>query len=247
MTTKQGTFRWISGNFLIHLEFRLGIANEMYKKLTEQTIPEGYNLKIVSIPAAGTTVTTDMSLVYGVSAARLRKEAFSYLEDAEKYGKNIKDTGTLAKHYEQRASAKGRTASRGKKDLFEEGSLQNGDALWFVDNVSSRNAKSKITACTPVRDDALHKGLLEGEDYIIDGSAVIVSNSPNAQKVHEENNLKFAYLWTLPELVNEIMQSTKNTYRNTSSKGLQDKINDFNTLYPTIVDEIEELGWVRKT
>ena len=247
-------------------KFRRGIVYEIYKKIMEQEIPEGYLLKVVGIPAAATTATTHLNDRYGIPAARLRKEPFVFKEEAEKYREKIGETRNekthtplkyfkkymyclgydwLANHYEHRATASSRNGSRGKKDLLEEGSLIKGDALWLLDNVSSKKAKSKVLSCELIDDEAESRNLVKGVDYRIEGSIVVVSNSPIAKKIHHDNGLKYVYLWETPAFIEDIRKGIESIECNKTnlSGTMQEKISAFKKLYPVIVSELEDLGW----
>ncbi|MCK4550320.1 MAG: hypothetical protein KAT91_00020 [Candidatus Aenigmarchaeota archaeon] len=240
------------------IEFRDGLAEAVYNELKNQEVPSDYISKIVSIPAAGTTIVTDLSR--RMPAARLRKEPFVYLEDAEKYRikaeklrkqkawnpikytiNKLKIEGytQISNYYAHHASPEGRNNARGKKDLFEEGSLEKGDALWLFDNVSSKNAKSKILSCNLIDCEAEYRNFVKGKDYQIMGSVVIVSNSPYAEKVHKALGIKYAYLWTTPELVNEIKKSVDTCAVKIDEK----KRKEFIALYSVLLGELKDLGW----
>ncbi|MCK5474823.1 MAG: hypothetical protein KAI53_05440, partial [Candidatus Aenigmarchaeota archaeon] len=240
------------------IEFRDGLAEAVYDELKNQEMPDDYSSKIVGIPAAGTTIVTDLSR--RMPAARLRKEPFVYLEDAETYhikaekvrtqkARNpinyvinklkIKGYTFVSNHYTHRASPEGRNNTRGKKDLFEEGSLEKGDALWLFDNVSSKNAKSKILSCNLIGCEAEYRNLVKEKDYQIMGSIVLVSNSPCAEKVHNQLGIKYASLWTTPELVNEIKKSVDADVVKIDEK----KRKEFLALYAVLLGELKDLGW----
>ncbi len=240
------------------IEFRDGLAEAVYAELKNQEVSGNYESKIVGIPAAGTTIVTDLSR--RMPAARLRKEPFVYIEDAEKYRikaeklrnqkiwnpipyvlnkLKIKGYTQVANYYTHHASPEGRNNTRGKKDLFEEGSLEKGDALWLFDNVSSKNAKSKILSCSLIDCEAEYRNLVKGKDYQIRGSIVIVSNSPYAEKVHKELGIKYSYLWTTPELVNEIKKSMDAGAVKIDNK----KRKEFLALYSVLLGELKDLGW----
>lgn len=167
--------------------------NEAYKKLSEMEIPERFRLKAVAIPAASSTVTTLLNDRYGMHAARIRKEALTYLENGKKCLKKADEIRTLnpekaekyyldAENYFFLASAEGRNSSRGKKNLFEEGSFRKGDAFILLDNVSSFEANSKKDSRDLIVDEGSYLGFKLDRDYKILGSLVWVSTAQTRKK-----------------------------------------------------------------
>ncbi len=233
-------------------KFRDSLFYAFYQVITEKVmpdIPEGYNIKLFSLPEAGNTIATFMNDYFSIPAVRIRKDCLLYLDLSNEYKHMVENLGEKdpelkdfidqrAKEYMARAlPGNDGKVTKGKNPLLD-GSLEKNDAVVFIDNVTSGGA-SKEQGYYVVEKIAESKNLVVGEDIKIFGSVVGVLNSKAALKALEKKGLKTYCIWSLPELEQRIYESIVDN----QNKGPKEQIDSFNELERLRLKQIGELGW----